>query len=139
MSRVVLSCLQTLASSSTPTSSQSLSTQSCGTTRRTATSQKGSMPNSKFNEFVQAASSLKQNESLRSCRRCGSPATHSTEVQRAKCTRTSCLFDFCTRCQEPFHGSTPCRMIKHHSHFTTSKATPLIPGSARSKRSIRRL
>ncbi|MEQ2187844.1 hypothetical protein GOODEAATRI_008758 [Goodea atripinnis] len=142
MSRVVLSCLQTLGSSSTPTSSQSLSTQSCRTTRRAATSQKGNMPNSertRFSEFMQAASSLKQNESLRSCRRCGSPATHLAEVQRAKCTRASCLFDFCTRCREPFHGSTPCRMIKHHSHFTTSKATPVIPGSARSKRSIRRL
>lgn len=88
---------------------------------------------------IQAASSLKQHESLRPCKRCGSPAKHSTEAQRAMCTRLSCLFDFCTRCQEAFHGSTPCRAVQPRSHFPTSKSTPHVPGSARSKRNIRRL
>ncbi|KAM4729929.1 F-box only protein 5 [Anableps anableps] len=141
-SRVVLSCMQSLASSSTPTSSQSSSTQSCRTNRRAATSQKSGTPSSqftRFNEYVEVASTLKQHESLRSCRRCGSPATHSAEVQRARCTRSSCLFDFCTRCQEPFHGSTPCRTVRPHSRVIASKTTPIIPGSACSKRSIRRL
>ncbi|KAM4591654.1 F-box only protein 5 [Odontesthes bonariensis] len=138
-SRVVLSCMQNLASSSTSSSS---STQSCGINKRTASSQKGSTPNprhSRFNDYVQAASNLKVHESLRACRRCGSPATHLTEVQRARCTRSSCLFDFCTRCQEPFHNSTPCRTVQPRSQFSASKPTLIIPGSARSKRSVRRL
>uniref|UniRef100_A0A3Q3W5V6 ZBR-type domain-containing protein n=1 Tax=Mola mola TaxID=94237 RepID=A0A3Q3W5V6_MOLML len=84
----------------------------------------------------EATCRLKQHESLRACRRCGSPATHSPEAQRATCTRLSCLFDFCTQCQEAFHGSTPCRVVQPRPHFPTSKSTPLMPGS---KRSIRRL
>uniref|UniRef100_A0A3B5M950 ZBR-type domain-containing protein n=1 Tax=Xiphophorus couchianus TaxID=32473 RepID=A0A3B5M950_9TELE len=87
----------------------------------------------------QAASTLKQHESLRSCRRCGSPATHLAEAQRATCSRSSCLFDFCTSCQEPFHGSIPCRTVKPHVHFASSKETAIIPGSARSKRNVKRL
>lgn len=95
--------------------------------------------NPKFRFSTQAASSLKQHESLRPCKRCGSPAKHSAETRRATCTRLSCLFDFCTHCQDAFHGSTPCRVVQPRSYFSTSKSTPHIPGSARSKRSIRRL
>ncbi|XP_014914292.1 F-box only protein 5 [Poecilia latipinna] len=122
-SRVVLSCMQALAS------------------RRTASCQKSSMPSqcTRFDEFVQAASTLKRHESLRSCRRCGSPATYWAEAQRATCSRSSCLFDFCTRCQEPFHSSSPCRTVKPHFHSGPSKETPIIPGSARSKRNVKRL
>ncbi|XP_068184006.1 F-box only protein 5 [Antennarius striatus] len=136
VSRVVLSCMQTMASSNTATASSSCltSTQSCKVSKKTANS-----PCTRFNEYVRAASSLQQHESLRPCRRCGSPATHSPEVQRAICTRASCQFDFCTHCQEAFHGSTPCRVIQPRTHFSSSKSKPLIPGSARSKRSIRRL
>nr|XP_046258923.1 F-box only protein 5 [Scatophagus argus] len=149
VSRVVLSCMQTLASSSTSSSSpppssssSSLSTLSCRASRRAAPSQKSSTPNSqcrRFNEYMQAASNLKQHESLRSCKRCGSPAKHLAEAQRATCTRPSCLFDFCTHCQEAFHGSTPCRVVRPRPHIPSTKSTPLVPGSARSKRSIRRL
>ncbi|KAG8000259.1 F-box only protein 5 [Nibea albiflora] len=54
-------------------------------------SQKSHTPNcTRFTEYMQAASSLKQHESLRPCKRCGSPATHLAEVQRATCTRSSC-------------------------------------------------
>lgn len=94
---------------------------------------------SMFCSPVQAASCLKQHESLRQCRRCGSPAIHLPEVQRATCTRSSCLFDFCTCCQEGFHGSTPCRTVQPKSHFTSFKMSSTLPGSARSKRSLRRL
>lgn len=140
VSRVVLSCMQTLASASTPSSSSN--TPSCKVNRRTAPSSKnspGSSQCSRFNEYMQAASTLKQHESLRPCRRCGSPATHLPEVQRATCTRLSCAFDFCTHCQEAFHGSTPCRVVQPRTHFPTSRSTPIIPGSARSKRNVKRL
>ncbi|KAF7220249.1 F-box only protein 5 [Nothobranchius furzeri] len=120
-SRVALSCMQPVAS---PRSS-SLSNQSSRSSR--------------FNEYLQAASKLKQHESLRPCRRCGSPASYLAEAQRAKCTRASCLFEFCTRCQEPFHGSSPCRMVQPRLNFSASKGNVIIPGSARSKRNVRRL
>ncbi|XP_049926866.1 F-box only protein 5 [Epinephelus moara] len=144
VSRVVLSCMQTLATSSTPSSSSSSSssTPGCRVNRRTTPAQKSSTRNTqctRFNEYMQAASCLKQHESLRPCKRCGSPAKHLAEVQRATCTRPSCLFDFCTHCQEAFHGSTPCRVLQPRPHFATPRTTPIIPGSARSKRNIRRL
>uniref|UniRef100_UPI0037E84A11 F-box only protein 5 n=1 Tax=Semicossyphus pulcher TaxID=241346 RepID=UPI0037E84A11 len=141
VSRLVLSSMQTLASSSTPTSSSS-SSLSCRHSRRTASSQKGSTPNSqctRFNDYIQAAGSLKQHESLRSCKRCGSPSTYSPEAQRATCMRLSCQFDFCTHCQLGFHGSTPCRVVQPRVHATSTKASQIIPGSARSKRNVRRL
>ncbi|XP_041866896.1 F-box only protein 5 [Melanotaenia boesemani] len=134
VSRVVFSCMQTLASSS---SSPSSSAQNGGINRRTVPSHKGSAPNTRFNEYMQAARNLKQHQSLRSCKRCGSPATHLPEVQRATCS--SCLFDFCTRCQEPFHASTPCRTVQPRSNFSSSKTTSVTPGSTRSRRSLRRL
>ncbi|XP_039995289.1 F-box only protein 5 [Xiphias gladius] len=144
VSRLVLSCMQTLASSSTPSSSSSYSSSSSlsRVNRRTAPSQKASTPNSqctRFQEYMRAASSLKQHESLRSCKLCGSPARHSAEARRATCTRLNCLFDFCTHCQEAFHGSTPCRTVQPRTHFLTSKTSSIIPGSARSRKNIRRL
>ncbi|XP_029925770.1 F-box only protein 5 [Myripristis murdjan] len=140
VSRVVLSCMQTLASS-TPSSSSS-STPSCRTSRRVSLCQKDHTHNSqhtRFEKYLEAASNLKQHESLRPCRRCSSPATYSAEAQRATCTHPSCLFDFCTRCQEPFHSSSPCRVVRPRSNLHSSKSTPILPGSARSKRNLRRL
>ncbi|XP_076016491.1 F-box only protein 5 [Genypterus blacodes] len=138
VSRVILSCMQTLAS---PTSSSSSSPSSPSSTPacRIASQKKKALnsQNSRFNEYVEAASHLKQHESLCPCKRCGSPATHSVEAQRATCTRASCHFDFCTLCRESFHGSSPCRVV--HAHFRTSKTTPILPGTARSKRNVRRL
>ncbi|XP_029377402.1 F-box only protein 5 isoform X2 [Echeneis naucrates] len=137
VSRVVLSCMQPMASSSCSPSSP-LSSK----IGQTAPSPKESAPKSRcthFEEFLQASSSLKQHESLRSCKRCGSPATYSAEIQRATCKRLNCGFDFCTNCQEAFHGSAPCRTVQPRSQFHTSRTPSIIPGSARSKRNIRRL
>ncbi|XP_013860628.1 F-box only protein 5 [Austrofundulus limnaeus] len=137
-SRVVLSCMQAVASSSAPSSSD----QSCRAVRRTAASLKSSTPVpqcSRHNEFVQTASRLKRHQCQYKCRRCGSPATDMHEEQRATCTRSSCLFDFCTHCQETFHGSTPCRTVQPKSHFTANTESSTPSGSARSKRSLKRL
>ncbi|XP_054654950.1 F-box only protein 5 [Dunckerocampus dactyliophorus] len=138
VSRVVLSCVQKVASPHHLSASPSLSTNS-GVNRRIAPAQKGTSQRSRFKEFMQAASSLKQHQSLRRCIHCGSPATHSAKVQRATCTRPTCQFDFCTCCQEAFHGSTPCRMMTSWSHITSPKSTPILPGSCQSKRNVRRL
>nr|XP_057914561.1 F-box only protein 5 [Doryrhamphus excisus] len=140
VSRVVLSCVQKVASAHPPSASPSLSTSSG--VRRTAPAQKGgksTSQRSRFKEFTQAASSLKQHQSLRRCSQCGSPATHSAEIQRATCTRRTCQFDFCTCCQEAFHGSAPCRVATSWSHFTSPKSTTILAGSAQSKKNVRRL
>ncbi|XP_034040787.1 F-box only protein 5 [Thalassophryne amazonica] len=146
VSRVVLSSMQTLASTSKSTSSSSApsssSIVSCRVNRRATSSQKSNTPNapnSRFDQFVQVAGTLKRGQSLRRCRRCGSPAIELPVVQRATCTRQSCLFDFCTCCQEAFHGSSPCRVVQPRSHFHTVKTDSIIPGSAHSRRNIRRL
>lgn len=142
VSRMVLSCVQSLASPNVSSSSPLSSIQSCKNNRPLESSNKGRMHNThctRFEEYVEAASTLKQHESLRHCKRCNSPATHFPETQRATCTRLSCLYDFCTRCQEGFHGSTPCRVVQPRPHFNTSKTITILPGSTRSKRNIRRL
>lgn len=123
LSRVVLSSMQRMASSSKQGTSASLKTPKC----------------SRFNQYLEAASALKQHESLRQCTRCGSPAKHLKEAQRATCTRLSCQFEFCTLCQESFHGSTPCRELRPRPHFSSFQTPTILPGSARSKRNIRRL
>lgn len=137
VSRMVLSSMQRVATSSTSSQSSPLSS---GTKGNSVSSLKTKTPDcTRFDQYVKAASTLKNNESLRHCKRCGSPATHLKEAQRATCTRLSCQFDFCTCCQEAFHGSTPCRVVHPRPHFSTSKTSTILPGSARSKRNIRRL
>uniref|UniRef100_G3N8Q5 F-box protein 5 n=1 Tax=Gasterosteus aculeatus aculeatus TaxID=481459 RepID=G3N8Q5_GASAC len=133
VSRVVLSCMQTLATSTTPSSS----TPSCRVIGRTGGTP--TPPCDRFSEYQQAAGALKQHESLRPCRRCGSPAVHSSEVQRATCTRPGCRFDFCTRCREAFHGSTPCRVVRPRPHLANGKTPALAAGATRSRRTVRRL
>uniref|UniRef100_A0AAV2JK37 ZBR-type domain-containing protein n=1 Tax=Knipowitschia caucasica TaxID=637954 RepID=A0AAV2JK37_KNICA len=119
LSRVVLSGMQHMASALQPNMS---------TPNRT-----------RFDEFSQVAGTLKQGQSLRPCKRCGSPATFSREAHRATCTRSSCEFVSCTHCNESFHGSTPCRLRPLRSTSSVSKTSSLLPGSARSKRNVRRL
>lgn len=133
VSRVVLSSLQRVATDKPSSKASSALVQSC----RNGNSASVKTVNSRFDQYVEAASALKTHESLRHCKRCGSPATHLKEAQRATCTRLSCQFDFCTCCQESFHGSTPCRQLR--LHFSTSQKSTILPGSARSKRNVRRL
>ncbi|XP_077469431.1 F-box only protein 5 [Stigmatopora argus] len=127
-SRVVLSCVQKMASP--PSSATSVNSQ-------TAILQK---TKSRFDEFLQAASNLKTHESLKRCGHCGSPAVYWPELRRALCTRNSCQFSFCTKCQEAYHGAQPCRAVPSRSAFSAQgKTVALLPGSAQSKKNIRRL
>ncbi|XP_061693701.1 F-box only protein 5 [Syngnathoides biaculeatus] len=140
-SRVVMSCIQKVASPRPPSSSSSASTGGGVNRRAAAPAQKhDGKSQSRFNEYRQAAGTLKQDESLRRCRECGSPATHSDKSQRATCTRPSCKFDFCTLCQEAFHGSAPCRVACCTTRLPAPRSSySVLPGSARSKRNVRRL
>lgn len=126
LSRVILSSVQRLgANSSKPGTPALLKT----TTPKC----------SRFNQFLEAAGSLRNHESLCPCSRCGSPAVHLKEAQRATCTRLECGFEFCSMCRLRFHGSTPCRELRPRPHLGSSHTPTILPGSARSKRNIRRL
>ncbi|XP_016119690.1 F-box only protein 5-like [Sinocyclocheilus grahami] len=128
LSRVVFSCMQTVAS--TPVH-KAIKKPQC----KTGGAQNASKP-SRFQQFHEVARSLKQHESLRSCILCGSAARFDAAMQRAICTRGSCAFDFCTLCQSAFHSSAPCR---NSVRTISASQKTLIAGSARSKRNVRRL
>ncbi|XP_076831148.1 F-box only protein 5 [Brachyhypopomus gauderio] len=130
LSRVVFSCLQSVASS-TPVHKPAKKT--VHHTDNTLTTPKSS----RFTEFFEAAKSLKVHEELRCCRLCGSPARFNPAAQRAMCTRASCLFEFCSLCQSAYHGSAPCQ--RGVVRLSPRSQNALIAGSARSKRSVRRL
>ncbi|TSN48452.1 F-box only protein 5 [Bagarius yarrelli] len=126
LSRVVFSCLQSVASS-TPSHKSSKKSHS--------QTEAGS---SRFTEFHEASKSLKEHEALRSCRLCGSPARYDSAMKRAVCLRASCAFDFCSLCQSAYHGSTKCLRGIVRTSSPRCQTAPLA-GSARSKRNIRRL
>ncbi|XP_056147427.1 F-box only protein 5 [Lampris incognitus] len=140
--RVVMSCIQTLASSKPSSSTPCSRAQRQGPPSQkdnTHTPLTRGSHRTRFNEYLEVAGSLKQHESLRPCRLCGSPAKYFSETQRATCTRPSCQFDFCTHCQEAYHNAIPCRAMLPRTRHHPSKTTPIIPGTARSKRNLRRL
>nr|XP_046214354.1 F-box only protein 5 [Oncorhynchus gorbuscha] len=132
LSRVVMSCMQRVAS--TPIQKSTYRTRS----QREGTQTLYCSQQSRFREYQEAASLLKQHESLKPCKRCGSPAKHNADAMRATCTRLSCGFDFCTLCQGPFHGSSACQTGLARGP-SSSRANPILIGSARSKRNVRRL
>ncbi|KAK7149022.1 hypothetical protein R3I93_013127 [Phoxinus phoxinus] len=128
LNRVVFSCMQAVASTPVHKAVKKSQCQTGGA--------QNSSKSSRFQQFQEAARSLKQHESLRPCVLCGSPARFDSDMQQAVCTRISCAFEFCTLCQSAFHNSDPCR--KSVRAFTPSHKT-LVAGSARSKRNVRRL
>ncbi|XP_046885385.1 F-box only protein 5 [Hypomesus transpacificus] len=134
LSRVVLSCIQTVASTSAQrTSKRSPLQKDCTPSTRNSHA-------TRFREYQEVASSLKQHESLKHCKLCGSPAKHNARALRATCTRQSCAFDFCTMCHSHFHGSSACRTILSHGPgSSTSRDKAILIGSARSKKNVRRL
>ncbi|XP_018595502.1 F-box only protein 5 [Scleropages formosus] len=128
--RSALSCVQGL--SSTPVQRCSRRTVS----QKACKQSKSSSRQTRYTEFQEAASTLKQHESLKACKRCGSPAKCNPEALRATCTRQSCGFDFCTQCLREYHGSSACLLC---SPASGSSRDVLVIGSSRSKRNVRRL
>ncbi|XP_004701999.2 F-box only protein 5 [Echinops telfairi] len=91
---------------------------------------------SRHNQFSEAARTLKNNESLKACVRCNSPAKYDDYLQRATCKRESCGFDYCTRCLCDYHASKNCSNGKPLK--ASYKMGPL-PGTKKSKKNLRRL
>ncbi|XP_067888453.1 F-box only protein 43-like isoform X2 [Heterodontus francisci] len=90
---------------------------------------------SKREEFLKIAKTLLNDEALKPCPRCQSPARYNPMKKQGLCSREGCAFDFCAQCFCVFHGSRQCgsRSAKRLS----SKEGP--PGSAQSKQNLRRL
>ncbi|XP_043448566.1 F-box only protein 5 isoform X1 [Prionailurus viverrinus] len=97
--------------------------------------QKGSTY-SRHNEFSEVAKTLKENESLKACIRCNSPAKYDCYLQRAICKREGCGFDYCTRCLCNYHTTNECSNGKP---LKANYKTGPLPGTKTSKKNLRRL
>lgn len=128
VSRVVLSCIQGLASTPIQTP--------LGGTMQKKMNQSNRSPPSRHTEFQKAANKLKHQESLKKCGHCGSPAKFYPHLQRATCIRASCGSDFCTECHCDYHGLSNCVTGKIETY---SKKSGPLPGSGKSKRNLKRL
>ncbi|KAL0963318.1 hypothetical protein UPYG_G00304600 [Umbra pygmaea] len=90
---------------------------------------------SKQDTFLQVAKTLFSDECLKPCPRCQQPARCHSVKGEGICSRTDCAFRFCTGCLCAFHGSRECASL---SGKRRSKKD-VLPGSAQSKRNVRRL
>eukprot|EP00063_Salmo_salar_P028112 XP_014002947.1 PREDICTED: F-box only protein 43 [Salmo salar] len=90
---------------------------------------------SKQNLFIQVAKTLFTDECLKPCPRCRHPARCHSVKMEGVCSSVDCGFQFCTSCLCAFHGSKECASL---SAKRRSKKD-VLPGSAQSKRNVRRL
>ncbi|XP_012678361.2 F-box only protein 43 [Clupea harengus] len=90
---------------------------------------------SKREEFLQVAKTLFRDEWLKPCPHCQHPAKCHSVKREGVCCRADCGFTFCTACLCAYHGSRECA---HLSAKRRSKRD-MLPGSAQSKRNIKRL
>lgn len=90
---------------------------------------------SKQHEYVKIAKTLFTDEALKPCPQCQYPAKYQPLKKRGKCSRKDCGFDFCVLCLCTFHGSKEC---SGGSGKRTHKKD-VLPGSAQSKRNLKRL
>ncbi|NP_001037934.1 F-box only protein 5 [Xenopus tropicalis] len=94
------------------------------------------LSNNRHAEFIEVAQTLKNDQCLKVCVDCSSPAKYDPYLHRATCTRESCKFDFCTLCSCKYHGSKCCQTSKPRSYRVPSEP---LPGSKKSKQNLRRL
>ncbi|KAA0702556.1 F-box only protein 43 [Triplophysa tibetana] len=86
-------------------------------------------------EFLQVAKTLFNDEYLKPCPRCQHPARCHSLRGEGLCSWTDCSFRFCVSCLCAFHGSRDCA----HLSGRRRSRRDVLPGSAQSKRNIRRL
>ncbi|XP_062911031.1 F-box only protein 5 [Mobula hypostoma] len=83
----------------------------------------------------QVVKTLRQDEVLKMCPLCSSPARFLHYQERAVCTSVFCAYDYCSLCLSSFHGSKSC--IRHSFH--SGSRAQAAAGSRRSKQNLRRL
>ncbi|KAK7930672.1 hypothetical protein WMY93_007067 [Mugilogobius chulae] len=93
------------------------------------------LTSSKQDKFIEVAKTLFSDEWLKPCPRCEHPARCHSVKGEGVCSRADCGYTFCTSCLCAFHGSRECGS----QSVNRRKKDLLIPGSAQSKRNIRRL
>uniref|UniRef100_A0A3B5AEY1 F-box protein 43 n=1 Tax=Stegastes partitus TaxID=144197 RepID=A0A3B5AEY1_9TELE len=81
------------------------------------------------------AKTLFNDECLKPCPRCQNPARCHSVKREGVCSRADCGFQFCTSCLCAFHSSRECGS----QSAGRRKKDILLPGSAQSKRNVRRL
>ncbi|XP_034466393.1 F-box only protein 43 isoform X2 [Hippoglossus hippoglossus] len=90
---------------------------------------------SKREKFLEVAKTLFNDECLKPCPRCQHPARCHSVKGEGVCSRADCGFKFCTACLCTFHGSRECGS----QSVGRRKKDILLPGSAQSRRNVRRL
>ncbi|XP_067305569.1 F-box only protein 43 [Pseudorasbora parva] len=90
---------------------------------------------SKRMQFLQVAETLFSDEFLKPCPRCEHPARCHSLRGEGVCSWSHCGFRFCSACLCAFHGSRDCQ----HLSSKRRSRRDVLPGSAQSKRNIRRL
>ncbi|XP_008290320.1 F-box only protein 43 [Stegastes partitus] len=90
---------------------------------------------SKRDKFLEVAKTLFNDECLKPCPRCQNPARCHSVKREGVCSRADCGFQFCTSCLCAFHSSRECGS----QSAGRRKKDILLPGSAQSKRNVRRL
>ncbi|KAM9852691.1 F-box only protein 43 [Aulostomus maculatus] len=90
---------------------------------------------SKREKFLEVAKTLFSDECLKPCPHCQHPARCHSVKGEGVCSRADCGFRFCTACLCASHGSRECVS----QSLGCRRKDILLPGSAQSKRNIRRL
>uniref|UniRef100_A0AAX7SNT7 ZBR-type domain-containing protein n=1 Tax=Astatotilapia calliptera TaxID=8154 RepID=A0AAX7SNT7_ASTCA len=80
------------------------------------------------------AKTLFNDECLKPCPRCQHPARCHSGKREGVCSRADCGFQFCMSCLCTSHGSRECG-----SHSAGRRRKDILPGSAQSKRNVKRL
>lgn len=89
----------------------------------------------KREKFLEVAKTLFNDECLKPCPRCQNPARCHSVKGEGVCSSADCGFQFCISCLCAFHGSKECVS----QSVNRRKKDLLIPGSAQSKRNVKRL
>ncbi|XP_073535723.1 F-box only protein 43 [Phyllobates terribilis] len=90
---------------------------------------------SKQQEYIKIAKTLFTDEALKPCPQCQYPAKYQPLKKRGKCSKKDCGFDFCILCLCAFHGSKECSA----GSGKRAHKKDVLPGSAQSKRNLKRL
>ncbi|NXB07802.1 FBX43 protein, partial [Cnemophilus loriae] len=90
---------------------------------------------SRQEEYMKVAKTLFTDEALKPCPRCQYPAKYQLVKKRGLCSREACAFEFCILCLHAFHGSKECNSLS----AKRKNKKDALPGSAQSKRNLKRL
>ncbi|XP_005445433.2 F-box only protein 43 [Falco biarmicus] len=90
---------------------------------------------SRQEEYIKVAKTLFTDEALKPCPRCQYPAKYQLLKKWGLCSREACAFEFCILCLCAFHGSKECNSLSAKQ----KNKKDALPGSAQSKRNLKRL